>query len=117
MEWWVKEYGPIDKRHMVLGNINLARFRFFSPIFQRSIVPTFQHVCRRFVLHPYGVKSKPGPVGQDSLLLHGPNPQGEFFKLCRRRLARGFGKEAGRLLGFWKGYHITDGGLFGHKHN
>ncbi len=68
MEWWVKEYGPIDKRHMVFGNINLARFRFFSPIFQRSIVPTFQHVCRRFVLHPYGVKSKPGPVGQDSLL-------------------------------------------------
>jgi hypothetical protein len=67
MEWWVKEYGPIDKRHMVFGNINLARFRFFSPIFQRSIVPTFQHVCRRFVLHPYGVKSKPGPVGQDSL--------------------------------------------------
>ena len=68
MEWWVKEYGPIDKRHMVFGNINLAKFRFFSPIFQRSIVPTFERVCRRFVLHPYVVKSKPGPVGQASLL-------------------------------------------------
>ncbi len=67
MEWWVKEYGPIDKRYLGFGNINLAKFRFFSPIFQRSIVPTFQPVCRRFVLHPYGVKSKPGPVGQDSL--------------------------------------------------
>ncbi len=30
MEWWVKEYGPIDKRHMVFGNINLARFHFLS---------------------------------------------------------------------------------------
>jgi hypothetical protein len=86
MEWWVKEYGPIDKRHMVFGNINLAKFRFFSPIFQRSIVPTFQHVCRRFVLQPLWGEIKAWSCGPGFFTVHSHLDSLGQEKRLRRRV-------------------------------
>ena len=40
MEWWVKEYGPIDKIDMGFENLNMVGFRFSA---QYSSIPLFQH--------------------------------------------------------------------------
>ncbi|MDH3567810.1 MAG: hypothetical protein OEM61_10730, partial [Desulfobacteraceae bacterium] len=35
---------------------------------QHPIIPALQLFELKFILHPYGVKPKPGPLGRDSLL-------------------------------------------------
>jgi hypothetical protein len=44
-----------------------AADRFLNPIFHYSTIPSF-HCTIQGKLHPSGVKSKPGPLGSDSLL-------------------------------------------------
>jgi hypothetical protein len=47
-----------------------GKISLLDPIIQYSIIPTLQPFELKFIAHPYGVKPKPGSLGQDSLLNH-----------------------------------------------
>jgi hypothetical protein len=70
LKYWVwrnEIYFYIDDMAQKL-NQNIIRFSY--PIFHFSTIPLF-HWIFESIHHPSGVKSKPGPLGQDSLFRGG----------------------------------------------